>query len=201
MTIGTSPLQSDIDKLNNHLAKLAKQQRELEQNGRSAAEALMKVEGKLSELTSALCNGTRLSPVGAKEALNGLEKAVEFMNRVYGKLNYGHRCPAPSSHFGPPCTSIVHVTDFTSTKRDVLTMSAEISASRNDLETVVENMSDQKSKDMDAFRIKADGLLQRMSKLAKWLEDYAVCLDRAQASYEKAQERAILQAKKIGNLV
>ena len=190
-------LQDQISQANNYYQDLCDTQDELLQACKKAMPELTQVEDALNSMYESIASGTKMSHIGASQAISVLQSTIDRLNKVYRLLKLDRTFTISAS--GVKATSrMIHYSPGIAAKRKKL---AEYSQKITDLggktRLHAESLDTQKSDDTTLYQDKASHSGGNIQQLGKAINEFAKIIAEAERRYGEAQVNAIIRANNI----
>lgn len=198
MDLMYTPLEDQIARAQAHYEKLCNLQNELLTKCKTYSEELLQVEKAINDLCGSISSATKMSNIGAPQAVEALQSAGGRLNTVYQLLRSGRNYPQINLSSGVVSGKMIHVTPgIGKIQKHLEKLSQEMDAHSRATRQHSSSLSDQQSTDTDVYQSKADQLADRLTVVAGYMEYFARHLEDADSRYAEAQKTAIYRAKRI----
>lgn len=197
MEMNYTSLQDQISRANNYYQELCVEYEELLKDSKAVLSELMQVENKINSFYESIAGATKMSNIGASEAIRALQGCVKALNSVYRLLKLDRSFTISAGGVKATRTMIHYAPEMSAKRKKLVQQGQKVLTHSSDIQAHAESLDNQHANDILLYQAKAIQMGADIARIGKNLAEFAAILADAESRYSEAQIRAITRAKRI----
>jgi len=198
METRVSSLQGQISRANSYYQELCDFQDLLLQQCKAASQELIEVEKAINSLCGAIYSATKMSHVGAPQAIGAMQNSSGILRIVYELLQSGRSYTNISFRNGSASDKMIHFSpDIAAKHQRLAQLYQSIVALSSQTQQHESSLDSQQAADIAQYQAKAVQMAERISALGEFIAVFTDYIAEVERLYGEAQKNAIIRANHI----
>lgn len=191
-------LQGQISRANSYYQDLCDFQNLLLQQCKAMSQELIAVENAINSLCGAIYNATKMSHVGAPQAIGAMQNSSGILRIVYELLQSDRNYTSITFRNGSASDKMIHFSpDIAAKHQRLVHLSQAITALSARTQQHASSLDTQQAADIDLYQTKANQMAKEISALGEFVGIFTDYIAEAERLYGEAQKNAIIRANHI----
>lgn len=198
MATNVVSLQDKISDLSSYYQELCDFQDLQIRQCQAVSQELIEVEKAISAFCEAIRNATRMSHVGASQAIGAMQNSSGLLRIVYQLLHSDRSYNSITVRDRSASDKMIHVSpDMGAKQQRLAQLSQAIVALGSQTQQHAASLENQQADDIDLYQSKANQMGVSLADLGEFIGIFADYIAKAEHLYGEAQKNAIIRANHI----